>query len=119
MPRWFRVWLAGALGLGIEQTETGAAFSTVCAAVSAAVRLGKLGALEAQAMLTRIRDTIAHGLSAPPPVCAAACTPLTDIAVMRHANSSTRLFATPEEQRKPADVSHTDGNGTADDIYGG
>ena len=85
--------LARALGLAVGDAATGALFACMSASVSAAVRLGVLGALDAQRLLLAMRGPMAEGLAAPMPDSPAAFSPLIDIAAMRHAMTETRLFA--------------------------
>lgn len=84
--------IAAALGLDRAKAELGALYATMSAATSAAVRLGVLGALDAQTVLAGLRDPIVQGLSESPPDSPATFAPIIDIAAMRHAASETRLF---------------------------
>lgn len=86
--------LGHGLGLSAPQTEAGALNAVVLGFASAAVRLGRLGAIEAQAVLARIAEIMAVGLSRPPPVHAGAFAPLTEIAAIRRNISHASLFAT-------------------------
>ena len=82
------------LGLDMATTETLAAWSLISGLASAAVRLGLIGRLAAQALLTRLGTQAADILADPPPARMHAFTPLTDIAMARHAARDLRLFAT-------------------------
>jgi urease accessory protein len=84
-------------GAGMDETAVQAASAhTFCVAlVGAALRLGTIGHLEAQAILLRLRAGIADLILAPvPPLDEMyACTPAAEIASMRHEVQSSRLFA--------------------------
>jgi urease accessory protein len=69
-------------------------YSTATGLVAAAVRLGHIGAVEAQAVLAKLLPTIAD-LSdpVPPHVEIESFTPWIDIAASRHARAHLRLFA--------------------------
>ena len=56
------------------------------------MRLAILGPLEAQRIVSGLREEIAAILSDPPPSEPHAFTPVADIAVMRHERSAVRLF---------------------------
>jgi len=77
----------------VSPAETGALFAAVSAALSAAVRLGTIGAIQSQQILTVLRDDLVAGLGRPVPKLPHAFSPLTDIAGMRHGTFATRLFA--------------------------
>ena len=83
--------------LGISETEaaTMAGYQFAAGQTQAAVRLGIIGALDAQRILAAIRDDIAGAVAEPVPAGAVleGYTPLLDIAAMRHARQETRLFA--------------------------
>jgi len=82
------------LGLSLQEAEAGALNSVVMAFTSAAVRLGRLSALEAQQALAATSGIMTDGLSAPPPDKAGAFSPLTEIAALRRNKSQASLFAT-------------------------
>ena len=84
-----------ALGLAEEEAVAVGGYGLVSALMAAAIRLGAIGALDAQAMTTRLLATVED-------VAAATVTegqalssfvPLAEIAVMRHGESGQRLFA--------------------------
>lgn len=82
------------LGLDAGQTEIGALNSVVTAFTGSAVRLGRLGALDAQSVLATLAGTMADGLSVPPPLTPGAFAPLTEIAALRRNSEHASLFAT-------------------------
>ena len=86
------VLLAG-FGLNREETQTSSLYAALSASVSAAVRLGAIGALEGQRILLRALKSGAAGLETPLPEHPYTSRPLIDIAVMRHVGNPTRLFA--------------------------
>ncbi len=69
---------------------------TLCIGLlGAALRLGILGHIEAQAILTKVHPGI-HGVIETPPLSSDewnAFTPMSEIAVMRHETADSRLFA--------------------------
>ena len=90
--------------MGVVLAETGldlptalavSAHSTAQSLGSAAVRLGIIGALDAQAALQNIQPRLAELIAAPiPPVDdIGSFTPLTDIAMMRHPFQPQQLFS--------------------------
>ncbi len=84
---------AGA-GLSPEATEAGAQHAATMAFVSAAVRLGRLGAIEAQALLAEVAPAMAEALEAPPPARPGAFAPYAEIAALRRNDAHASLFAT-------------------------
>jgi urease accessory protein len=87
--------LVGAsLGLSLTECELGAAHSTSMAFVTSAVRLGRLGAIEAQGVLAAIAPDILSILSQPVPRLASAFSPFAEIAALRRNTSQAALFAT-------------------------
>lgn len=82
------------LGLDAATAEALSAWSLMSGLASAAVRLGLIGHLAAQALLTRLGASVADLLVQPPPAHMHAFTPLADIAMARHAGRDLRLFAT-------------------------
>lgn len=85
--------VAAALGLPPPVAEVSAAYQMVTGALSAAVRLGRLGALQAQATQTALAPDICRLIAAPLPALPHAFSPLADIAALRHGDHATRLFA--------------------------
>lgn len=87
--------LVGAgMGLAPEEAEAGALHAVTAAFVSAAIRLGILGAIEAQALLARIAPLMAEGLARPCPEAASSFAPLVEIAASRRSDLHANLFAT-------------------------
>ena len=86
------VWRAR--GIGEADAIAMSGYSTAAGLTTAAVRLGRIGAVEAQAVLTAQLTTIA-GLSAPVPPDAEieSFMPWVDAAASRHARAHLRLFA--------------------------
>lgn len=86
--------LAGA-GLDLPTALAAAAHSTAQALGSAAVRLGLIGALDAQSALQAIQPRLAEltALPIPPLDEIGSFTPLTDIAMMRHPFQPQQLFS--------------------------
>ncbi len=86
--------LSGA-GLELGEALGIAAHAFTVGLLAAALRLGLIGHVGAQAALKRLHGVITVALSAPLPAPedAHAFTPLTEIAVMRHETLSGRLFA--------------------------
>ena len=86
--------LAGA-GLDLPMALAVSAYTTAQSLGSAAVRLGLIGALDAQAALQNIQPRIAELINAPlPPLDdIGSFTPLTDIAMMRHPFQKQQLFS--------------------------
>ncbi len=85
--------VAAGLGLPRNIAEVSAVHQLIVGALSAAIRLGKLGALQAQVIHTALTPAIADLLDAPLPEVPHSFTPLADIAAMRHGDHATRLFA--------------------------
>ncbi len=80
------------MGLGLEMALATSAHAAAQGLASAAVRLGLLGALQAQACLRNIHPDLAQMTTAPPPgALPASFAPISEIAMM-HA-SDGRLFA--------------------------
>ena len=73
------------------------AYTVAAGLVNAAVRLGAVGAIEAQGALAStlcLIDTVsALAFDPAAPLAFASMTPLLDVASVRHARSSLRLFA--------------------------
>lgn len=87
------VW--GAAGLGEEEACVVSAHALCTGFVSAALRLGIVGHLDGQRILTRLRPFVVHLLDQAPPAVADLCsfTPAADVAAMRHEVSLVRTFA--------------------------
>lgn len=83
------------LGMDHEHCQLAAAHALCTGLVSAAVRLGVMGHLDAQRVLTDIQPLLLDILAQPVPAPADACgfTPMAEIAVMRHETQELRLFA--------------------------
>ena len=86
--------IGAGLGLSLVQAETGALHSVVMGVVSAAVRLGRLGALQAQGVLAGITPSMAAALDGPVPDHPGAFAPLAEIAALRRPDTQASLFAT-------------------------
>lgn len=82
------------LGLSPADTEVGALHAVVMSFVSAAVRLGRSGAIEAQSILVNVAPRMAGGLARPVPERAGAFAPFAEIAAMRRPAQHASLFAT-------------------------
>jgi urease accessory protein len=72
-----------------------AAYQLCAAFAAAAVRLGIVGHVDAQRILTALRPQIARVLETPAPTVdeIGAFTPAADIAMMRHEVATVRLFS--------------------------
>lgn len=83
------------LGMDHEHCQLAAAHGLCTGLVSAAVRLGVMGHLDAQRVLTAIQPLLLDILARPVPDLEDACgfTPMAEIAVMRHETQELRLFA--------------------------
>lgn len=83
------------LGIDWQHCQLAAAHTLCTGLVSAALRLGVLGHLDAQRVLTDIQPLLLQLLSEPEPAIedASGFTPLAEIAVMRHQTQDLRLFA--------------------------
>jgi len=86
--------VSAGLGLSTPHMEAGALNAAVMAFVSAAVRLGCLGAIEAQSLLAQTAPLMAAGLNSPCPPRAGSFSPLSEIAAVRRATVHASLFAT-------------------------
>ena len=86
--------IGAGLGLSPAETETGALHAVVMAFLSAAVRLGRAGAIETQALLAALLPAMARALDAPVAARAGAFSPLAEIAAQRRAETHANLFAT-------------------------
>lgn len=80
-------------GLGLAPLEAGTLHALALATLSAAVRLGALGAMQAQQILAAARPAMAALLAARPPAVPFTFSPRADIAAMRHGQTPLRLFA--------------------------
>jgi urease accessory protein len=86
--------ISAGLGLSAQQAEAGVLNATVMAFISAAIRLGCLGAIEAQSLLAQTAPQMAAGLSAPCPTRSGSFSPLSEIAAVRRSTAHASLFAT-------------------------
>jgi len=82
-------------GLSIDESLAVAGHGLVVGMLAAALRLGMIGHVAAQASLTRLHDVLAEILGSPLLGIneVHAFTPLAEIAVMRHEAGDSRLFA--------------------------
>ena len=84
-------------GCGLDLNDCGllGAHTFAIAVLGCALRLGIIGHLGAQKILSAVRPHIVKLLDRPPPAVArlSAFTPIAEIAVMRHEAQSTRLFS--------------------------
>jgi len=89
-------WAGRAFGLGREAVVALSAHQLVTGLVSAALRLGVSGHVNAQRVLLGRRAQIAALSARPAPPVEALCSsaPMAEIAMMRHETGSGRLFAT-------------------------
>lgn len=85
--------IGAGLALPIEAVEAGALYGAVNGLLTAAIRLGIVGALEAQTLLAGLGADMAGTLAATPPHLPTAFTPLADIAVSRRPGQAGRLFS--------------------------
>lgn len=85
--------VAWVLGLPRAVVEVSSVYQLANGVLCAALRLGKIGALQAQAVQASIAPDIVRLLSEPLPALPHAFAPLADIAAMRHGDGGTRLFA--------------------------
>jgi urease accessory protein len=85
--------LAQGAGLTLAMAEAGSLHGQLVGFTSAAVRLGQIGALEAQAILSRTLSRVAVRLEQPPPRQPAGFAPLIEIAAARPHGPQARLFA--------------------------
>ncbi|RMO15880.1 Urease accessory protein UreF 1 [Pseudomonas syringae] len=83
------------LGMQRDHCQLAAAHGLCTGLVSAAVRLGVIGHIDGQRVLTNIQPLITELLAMEPPTPDDACgfTPMAEIAVMRHETQDLRLFA--------------------------
>ncbi len=85
-----------AVGMDLPAAIAAAGYSAAASLVTAAVRLGRVGAIEGQRALSGVLPLLAQ-LAAHPPLPHAlpeAFLPLLDIAAARHSRGGMRLFAT-------------------------
>lgn len=84
-----------ALGLGEAEAVAMSGYGLVAGLMAAAVRLGAIGALEAQALTARLLGEVEScaeaDVHADQPL--SSWVPLSEIAIMRHGNNGQRLFA--------------------------
>lgn len=90
-------WIWRRCGLGEAEAVAVSGYSTAAAMANAAVRLGALGVLEAQAALTAclplIEEFGSASLDPSGPIVLSSATPWLDIVSARHARADLRLFA--------------------------
>ncbi len=90
-------WIWRRCGLDAEAAAAVSAFTSAAAMTNAAVRLGALGAIEAQGVLSDCLPLMAELAAAPfdpaDPIRFASTTPWLDVAAVRHGRSDLRLFA--------------------------
>lgn len=86
--------IGSGLGLSVAQTELSGLHSVTMGFVSAAVRLGRLGAIEAQSILAASAQPMAEILDATVPARPGAFSPLAEIAALRRNPTHASLFAT-------------------------
>ena len=84
-------------GAGLSEAEAAAAAAhALCVGVlGAAIRLGAIGAVEGQRLLTAMQPALAEMLAQPPPPIEALASyaPIVELAVLRHEQIDSRLFA--------------------------
>ncbi len=85
-----------AIGMDLPAAIAAAGYGAAASLITAAVRLGRVGAIEGQRALSGVLPLLAHLASHPPPPDAVpeAFLPLLDIAAARHSRAGMRLFAT-------------------------
>ncbi|WP_181702436.1 urease accessory protein UreF [Chthonobacter albigriseus] len=81
-------------GLDRNSSELLSAWTMAQGIAAAGLRLGLIGHLSAQTVLTAARATIARLAAVSPPADLTAFTPVADVALSRHARRDARLFAT-------------------------
>ncbi len=88
-------WVWQARGLALEAAEAMAGFGLCTAVAGAAIRLGRIGHLDAQRLLGRLHATLRATLATPAPTLDElwSGTPALDIASLRHEPRAARLFA--------------------------
>lgn len=88
-------WVWHARGLALDAAEAIAGFGLCTAVAGAAIRLGRIGHLDAQRLLERLHATLRALLAAPAPPLDDlwSGTPALDIASLRHEPRAARLFA--------------------------
>jgi len=84
--------MGAAMGLDCDAITASALYGQIASFASAAVRMGRLGALEAQKMLVRILAEAANALDEPCPDIPTGFAPLLDISVSRRPAGHARLF---------------------------
>lgn len=85
--------VGAALGLDVQSTEAGALHGVLMSHVSAAVRLGTLGAIEALPVLQEVAAVAADRFTTPPPELPHSFAPFLDVAASRKAPNGAQLFA--------------------------
>ena len=83
----------GAAGLSEDGAAAVSGHALATGLVSAGLRLGIVGHLDAQRILASLRPALVARLEAPPPARLSSFAPEADIAMMRHEGQSPRLFA--------------------------
>jgi urease accessory protein len=85
-----------AIGVDLPAAIAASGYGAAASLVTAAVRLGRVGAIEGQRALSGVLPLLAHLAAHSPPSDAVpeAFLPLLDIAAARHARAGMRLFAT-------------------------
>jgi urease accessory protein len=88
--------LFASLGLALPAAIAAAGYAAAAAMVTAAVRLGRVGAIDGQRALAGVLALLADLADAPPAADAVpeGFLPLLDVAAARHARAAMRLFAT-------------------------
>lgn len=88
--------LFAALGMDLATAIAAAGYAAASAMVTAAVRLGRVGAIEGQRALAAVLPLLTAFAAEPPPPGAVpeGFLPLLDVAAARHTRASLRLFAT-------------------------
>lgn len=86
--------IAKGLKLEIELSEAAVLNGVMMGFVSAAIRLGKLGAIKAQLLLSEVTPIASAGLDRLPPQLPSSFSPIADIATMRKSSIGANLFAT-------------------------
>lgn len=87
--------LFAALGMTLPAAIAASGYAAASGMVTAAVRLGRVGAIEGQRALAGVLSLLAELAAAPPPADAVpqGFLPLLDIAAARHTRAPMRLFA--------------------------
>jgi urease accessory protein len=90
-------WVWRALGLDAQSAVAAAGYSAAAGMVNAAIRLGSIGAIEAQAALRSVLATLSElaeeTIDEPDAIALSSMTPWLDIAAIRQTRSDVRLFS--------------------------